>query len=126
MFREVLYLAFDPEKGCNIYQLYDSCFNATINSPCYSPSLSNSDDRLANTLTMFSIAKNYEFKNRNVALNLAYYYSWLSNFCGFYIDRAFIKKQFLLLDKIVRDANFMKKYFNNVCHYIACKRLLQL
>lgn len=118
------YSGFRGAKGYNVFRLRDTCFSTYINSPYNSPSLNNVPNATSNTLAMLSVMKYYDSKNRNVALNLAYYYYWLHESCGFYIDRTFIRKQFSLIDRVIPNMNLMKKYFHNVCQYLISRHLI--
>ncbi len=126
MFQSIQYTGYNIDGEYNMYQLNDSCFVIDIISQYGSPSLKHLDSRISSALTMMTIARAYENKNRNVALNLAHYYAWLSNACGFYIDEKFIQKQFHLMKLICNNKNFMAKYFHNTCYYLTQQHLLPL
>lgn len=123
MFSSIKYVEYDNYKKCNIYTLYDTCFNKRIVSPFGSPSLKDHDNRLGNTLTMLSIIRHYETINRNVAPNIANYYVWLCFTKHYKIDELFIKKQFSVIDTLP-NMNITKKYYNNTIRYIDDKQLL--
>jgi len=125
MFKEIQYSSFKHAKSYNVYHLQDTCFSEYIISPYNSPSLKNVPNAIANTLTMLSIAKFYETRNRNIPLNLAYYYYWL-NEQGYYIDQTFVKKQLQMIDLVMPQLNFKKKYFHSICQYLESRNLLRV
>jgi len=124
MFQSIDFIEYVQDGEYNKYYLVDSCFTGNINSPYGSPSLKLVKNRMGSTLTLLSIIKHYEVRNRNVALNLAYYYSWLCHSCGFYIDKAFIKKQLATIDLVFK--NTKHKYYNSTCYYLQQRKLLFL
>jgi hypothetical protein len=116
MFISLDYITFDTKKR-NVYALHDTCFMHTIYSPYNAPSLRNQPNPVANTVTLLSLIKHYESINRNVARNIAAYYSWL--YCTrFAITGEFVEKQFKILDANMIDMNVMHKYYNNVKWYL--------
>jgi len=124
MFQSIEFLDYTLDGEYNQYFLIDSCFVENINSPYGSPSLKLVKNRMGSTLTLLSIIKYYETRNRNVALNLAHYYGWLCHSCGFYIDKSFIKKQLATIDLVFK--NTKNKYYNSTCYYLQQRKLLFL
>ncbi len=125
MFSSIKYIEYDNDHRCNVYSIYDTCLvNQIITSPYGSPSLSHQSNRLSNTLTLMSIVKHYSMMNRNVALNIAYYYGWLFNDKGYKIDEKFIKQQLDTLNTLP-SMNNASKYYHSVMRYVRDNRLLK-
>lgn len=126
MFKSIQFSAFRSAKSYNVFHLQDTCFSDYIHSPYNSPSLKSIPNAISSGLTLLTIVRHYESKNRNVALNLAYYYYWLNEGVGYYIDKAFIRKQLSTIDHVMPHMNFMKKYFHSVCYYLSSRHLLYI
>lgn len=123
MFQQIICDSYSAVNKVNRFILIDTCFNAIIASPTGSPNIIKYENyhAISNGITLISIIKHYKEINRNVSLNLAYYYGFLYN------EGCNISKQFIYshLDCSNKYPNINTKiYYNNTIQYIIDKRLI--